>query len=305
MYKIAVINVWMGPLPVWFPLWARSVRDNPGFEFILVTDQSIQEYLPDNLQVIRMSFDEVRRLIGRKLRVPIKINEPYKLCDFKPAYGEIFSDYLKGYHFWGCCDLDLLFGDLSKFITEDILLNYKKIFSRGHLTLYRNEPEVNAAHRSSQKFDHRDIYSAEKCLLYDEWHGIHQVFEELHLPQYNQEVMADIKVYSARLRCSNLPNYGQQLFVWENGVVNQYYLQNGRLNVKELAYMHFQKRRISLHDLEEYEDASVVLLGQSLLPFAGPITADWVRRLDRPDYVHYLHSQYKRLNKRFRSVLSK
>ncbi|MBS1660957.1 MAG: hypothetical protein JST68_07885, partial [Bacteroidetes bacterium] len=186
-----------------------------------------------------------------------------------------------------------------------ILLNYKKIFSRGHLTLYRNEPEVNAAHRSSAQLDYRKIYMTQQCVGYDEWHGIHKVFEELHLSQYNKEVMADIKVYSARIRSNNLPNYTQQLFVWEDGIVNQYYLQDGQLQTKELAYMHFQKRRISVHDLEEYEDAAIVLLGQSLLPFAGPITVDWVRRLDRPDYGHYLYSQYKRLNKRFRSALTK
>ena len=62
-------------------------------------------------------------------------------------YGEIFEDYLLGYDFWGMCDMDMIFGDLSRFITTDILEKHDKIYQLGHLTLYRNNKEVNGRFR--------------------------------------------------------------------------------------------------------------------------------------------------------------
>ena len=44
------------------------------------------------------------------------VNSPYKLCDYKPVYGLIFDEDLQDYDFWGHCDVDLIFGDIRKFI---------------------------------------------------------------------------------------------------------------------------------------------------------------------------------------------
>ena len=51
----------------------------------------------------------------------IVLNEPYDLCDFKVAYGEIFQEYLEPYDFWGFCDCDLIYGDIRHFLTEELL----------------------------------------------------------------------------------------------------------------------------------------------------------------------------------------
>ena len=42
----------------------------------------------------------------------VTLDRPYKLCDFKPAYGFIFGEYLKEYDYWGHCDIDIVWGDL-------------------------------------------------------------------------------------------------------------------------------------------------------------------------------------------------
>ena len=47
------------------------------------------------------------------------------------------------YDFWGYCDIDLIFGNIRKFITDDILDKYDKILSRGHFTLFRNKDSIN------------------------------------------------------------------------------------------------------------------------------------------------------------------
>jgi hypothetical protein len=49
---------------------------------------------------------------------------PYIMVEFKPALGHIFAEYLKGYSHWGYSDLDILFGDLPRFITQDELTDF-------------------------------------------------------------------------------------------------------------------------------------------------------------------------------------
>jgi|ERR1700733_3845027 len=297
--KIGIISVWIGPLPSYFPLWVRSLEKNHSFDFLLFTDQLVATDKPDNLKIFNLSFQDLKNLISGKLSLDIDIERPYKLCDFRPAYGEIFADHLEGYDFWGSCDIDLLFGDLKKFITEDLLISYKKIFSRGHLTLFRNEPAINAAYRSSLSVDYKRIFRSPGNFAFDEWSGIHRIFEELGIDQYNEQIMADLKVNSARLVCSNLQNFADQIFVWQEGDARQYYVKDGKLGFKELAYIHFQKRKIAFPDARAYSSGSLILNPQSILPYHGTISAATVKKYDRSNYGYYIQMQIKRAQKAF------
>ena len=73
----------------------------------------------------------------------ITLSKPQKLCDYKCAYGVIFEDYIQDYDWWGHCDLDQIFGNLNMFVTEDMLRKYDKLFSLGHLSLYKNSYKNN------------------------------------------------------------------------------------------------------------------------------------------------------------------
>lgn len=296
--RIAVIVVWMGKLPSYFPLWVRSLRKNAAFDFFLFTDQSIDIDKPANLKVVNMTFDQLRELIDERLLLQTNLQHAYKLCDFKPSYGEIFESYLTGYNFWGCCDIDMLYGDLQKFITDDLLASHKKLFSRGHLTLYRNEPAINAAYRSSESIDARTALQAPEYRFFDEWAGIHKIFEELGIGQYNKEVMADIKVSSTRLVCTNIRNYKPQIFVWEEGDVKQYYLEQEQVKVTELAYVHFQKRKMRLAGPDPLTSRTLILNPQLFIPYNGAITAATIKEYDRVNYNHYFNTQLKKIKKK-------
>lgn len=39
----------------------------------------------------------------------------------------MFQEYIKDYDFWGHCDADLIFGDIRKFVTDDILNKYDRL----------------------------------------------------------------------------------------------------------------------------------------------------------------------------------
>lgn len=62
---------------------------------------------------------------------------------YKPAYGAALMEDLIKYDFWGYCDVDLIFGDLKIFITDDILDRNDRIYNLDHFTLFRNIDRMN------------------------------------------------------------------------------------------------------------------------------------------------------------------
>jgi hypothetical protein len=69
--------------------------------------------------IVLGSKDKLARVLSKLIR-----QYPYLLVEFKPALGHIFSEYIKGYSHWGYSDLDILFGDLQRFVTPDELNDY-------------------------------------------------------------------------------------------------------------------------------------------------------------------------------------
>ncbi len=80
-----------------------------------------------------MTFADFCSRVQAHFSFPVSIPRPYKLVDFRPAFGELFSEYLLQYDFWGHCDLDVIFGDIRAFVTNDITLNYDKLLTRSCL----------------------------------------------------------------------------------------------------------------------------------------------------------------------------
>lgn len=88
-----------------------------------------------------MSFDECRKLVDDKMGMEVALHNPYKFCDLKPCYGVIFADRLKEYDYWAFGDIDLIYGNIRRFFTNEILDRYTYISGFGHLTLVRNTDE--------------------------------------------------------------------------------------------------------------------------------------------------------------------
>ena len=104
----------------------------------------------------------------------------YTLCQYKPAYGHIFADYIKEYTHWGYSDIDVVFGDLRRWITDEELTDYDIVsytfgdqniaYLRGQFTFHKNDPEkVNQLWRGCEYLskrnekEHRGFESAEGC----------------------------------------------------------------------------------------------------------------------------------------------
>jgi len=85
---------------------------------------------------------------GLGMRIAIEPAFRYKLCDFKPTYGVVFSDDLGPFDYWGCSDMDVIWGDIRSFVTDAVLQEHDIVTSRvrklaGHFTLFRNTPSIN------------------------------------------------------------------------------------------------------------------------------------------------------------------
>ena len=141
--SVALIQHYWGELPNYFPLWLKTAGFNRDFTFMIFTDNDFSGYnVPDNVKIYHMTFEEFKTRISRHLDFDFVCNTPYKACDYILMYGLIFQDYLEGYDFWGHVDPDVIWGDISKYITDDMLRTYDRIYRNGHLMLYRNNKKV-------------------------------------------------------------------------------------------------------------------------------------------------------------------
>ncbi len=128
-YKsIAIIICYLGKLPWYYKYFVHSCKYNPTVDFYILTDdRSYSKSVPPNVIIIDKTLAEINELATQKLGFKTNINYPYKLCDFKPAYGFLFRDIIQSYEFWGHGDIDIIFGDIRAFITKEVLNHYELI----------------------------------------------------------------------------------------------------------------------------------------------------------------------------------
>lgn len=142
MYKIAFVIPYFGKFPDMFDYWLVSAKYNSTIDFIMFTDNEKPCNCPVNIKWNVINFEQIKERIKSVVQTPVTIDSAYKLCDFRPTYGDIFKEELKNYDFWGWCDVDLVFGNIRNFVTDEILEQYDKIGVLGHCVIIRND-EVN------------------------------------------------------------------------------------------------------------------------------------------------------------------
>lgn len=171
MKKICMVVPYFGKLPQSFNFFLLSCAYNPDVDWLLLTDDDRPLPYPENVHCVVMSFDALRARFQTKFSFPLSLERPYKLRDYRPAYGFLLEEELRGYDFWGCCDVDMMFGDIGVFITEDMLSRYDQIGRMGHFSLYRNTPEINLLFTAAagEEEPYRRIFTTEENCMFDEW----------------------------------------------------------------------------------------------------------------------------------------
>lgn len=282
MEKIAVLSVYYGALPPYYRLWLRSCEYNPTIDFYMVTDIELDN-LPKNVYQINLSFNEFRCLAEKNLGRKVRIDAPYKLCDYRPMFGVILEDYLHGYDYWANCDMDMLFGDLRTFFDRYKLSDYDRFLHLGHLSLYRNTDKCNQYYKlpGSNCGSWEQVVSTPKNCLFDEWSGVYGIYHKNNLPMFEERIFADISMIYNRFRLAlDDPNYDQQVFYWEDGHVYRSYWINGVEKREEFIYIHFKKRHFDRETFDASTAKAFFVGPDGFTLKTGPVKIEDVERIN-------------------------
>lgn len=248
MKSIILICPYFGSLRKDFPFWKLSSMYNRDIDFLIFTDQENIKS-EGNIKIEHISFQDFKKRFENHYDFPIRLDSPYKLCDYKPSYGEVLHSYIKGHDFWGHCDLDLVFGDIRSFITDEILDKYDRILSRGHLSIYRNTPEVNSIYRMLKTPSYKYVYSCRRGFAFDEWPGTSRYWKNNYSDRFYDELIfggPDISSYD--LRDVHWRGMGLKrthiCYEYRGGQLLCHYVEDGKICSKPIIYAHFEKRRL-------------------------------------------------------------
>ena len=232
MKKIRLIIPYFGKLPKFFPYFLLTAKRNQKIDFLIYTDQNIDQFEilnAENIEFKTLSFDDLRKKVQSKFDFEISLKTPYKLCDYKVAYGFIFEEELKGYDYWGFCDTDVLLGDIYQFLEEHSFFenDYSRYGLLGHLQIFKNSQEVNHVFMSGQglnyRLDYHNVFTSEQNFIFDEADGIQKIFEKNNFKQLQDKFFDDIDISHFSFR-----EYGE----------NEHRLHPCRVWVKLAAFAH-------------------------------------------------------------------
>ncbi len=206
MNKICIIVFYFGDFPWFHDFFIESCLVNKSIDFLVLSDNFTISSQRSNLLEHPFSIDEFNKLATEKLGFEVSVKDGLKICDFRPAFGLIFSGHLVNYEFWGYSDTDIILGRLNKFLTDELLANHdfisvRKEFPSGFFAIYRNEEFVNNLFSQSESYKEQFLkdYNAlfEECggYYHDVVHGTNILdtacsFDTIHhlLEQHKERV---------------------------------------------------------------------------------------------------------------------
>lgn len=242
MKSICLINVFFGEFPWYFDFFLKSCGTNPTVNFIIFTDNEERVKLPENVTFIPFSLKQFNQLASEKLDLEINIKYPYKLCDFKPAYGIIFYDYIQNFDYWGMTDIDIVFGRIREFITEEMLLDYEVISVRndyptGSFMIFKNSENTNSLFKKSK--DYQKVFTSERHFCFDECNSVHKFLENGgDIFEIETEIESMHHILVREMQENNLRVHFDFLII--EGLPGKLFWNNGFLSFKnEFEVLHY------------------------------------------------------------------
>lgn len=252
--NINFIIPYFGEFPNYMQLYLNSCRENPNFHWTIITDNTKSYQYPDNVTVVKKQFDELKKKIENKFDFSIVLENPYKFCDMRPMYGYLFPELNKDYEFWGYCDIDVIYGNLSEFITEETLA-YDKIFTLGHMTIIKNTYEMNHLFMKeiNGKKYYKEVLSSKEAFNFDEDFlnrlNINTICREQGIRIWTEARIADIYTKSSDFRRvweNEVETKSRNYYLWNNGKLVRRIKKNGKWKSEEFMYLHLQKRKMKV-----------------------------------------------------------
>jgi len=222
---------------------------NPDVDCLLLTEDPVPQ-APPNVAVHRWEFADLAARIQGSFDFRICLERPYKLCDFRPAFGEVFADELRGCDWWGHSDLDVLFGRVRDHLPAEAF-GADKILIQGNFALYRNTAEAAGWFRHEVAgVSYRDVMTSPAARHFDESAGIHHVLRDLGVPIWDEHTIFDLSFRRYRTRAEHPAGRDPRRYAWEDGEVCEYRLEGGHIVRRTALLIHLQKREMRAPDLD-------------------------------------------------------
>jgi hypothetical protein len=239
--SIRLVVPYFGPRPPYLPLVVRSMAHNPDVDWLLLTDRPVPG-APPNVTVRLCTFADLADRIQRHFDFPVCLPDPYKLCDVRPAFGEVFAEELAGWDFWGHCDLDVVFGRIRDHLPPEAFA-VDKVLVQGNFALYRNTPEAARWYRHEiDGVSYREVLTTPAARHFDEMAGIALLLADLGVPVWQEPVIFDLSFRRYRTRAELPPGRDPRRYAWEDGEVCEYRLDGGDVARRTALLVHLQKR---------------------------------------------------------------
>ena len=222
--SIVLICVYFGEFPYYFSLFKKSAKYNKDINWIIFTDVE-ETHEEGNIKFINFNLGMFNKLATEKMNLNINLSNSYKLCDFKLAYGKIFEDYVADYDFCGHCDLDVIWGDIRKFIPNELMYRNDLIttdsrYISGVFSIYKNKERFKNIYKNLN-----DDY--EKLIHSEDYEGLDEVSFDIVLKKYPK-----LRIFNGH-KCGGgticLQRYGKNRTParWDNGkVIVESYLKD-------------------------------------------------------------------------------
>lgn len=255
MKSVVILFPYFGTLPIQYNMWRNSALRNTDIDFLFFTDCLVEP--AENIIVHKMTFESFRQLVQKAFDFPITLDRPYKLCEYKQAYGYILQDYIKNYDFWGFGDLDLVYGDIRSFLTDSVL-KYKFLLGWGHLTLLHNDEDTNTYFMKQVDGyqNYKDAFTTNKITFFDEYgyNGCSDKWRDNRPDDCWLEWSFDNASKPKQSYHFDSLTRGWKQVIFEH-VDNKLYMirfKKGKMEKKESLYAHFQHRGFMKDRVTDY-----------------------------------------------------
>jgi hypothetical protein len=299
MKSILIIADYFGTWPKWFGMYLKSCELNPTVHWLIHTDCALPAQWPSNVTLIQMSQLDYMRRVCDRLRISFRPRNMYNICNLRPTFGVLYASEIRGYDFFGWSDIDVIYGHIRHFYTEEVLMrNVICSSSRictGHLTLMRNRHWLRHAFLRIDGWRAR-LENPEPC----EWS---ESLDEAKLSGLLSPCHEVRRKFGPRYPVSRLPrrfwnnNYFHEqwttpftpgpwydgnpvhpeVWYWRNG-----HLTNARDRTREFLYLHLMNFKAPRYvDLALYQHCTTWDQLPEILHFDCTTVGDSIVRIDR------------------------
>lgn len=248
--SIVLLIPYFGKWPAWFEYFLLSCDFNKSIQWLIFTDCPIPKKSPENVKFKKISFTDYKSKVSEKLGIGFYPENPYKLCDLKPVLGFIHEEDIEGYDFWGFSDIDLVYGDLRKYYTEERLSKFDLYSTHarrvsGHFCLIRNTKKMREAFKLIKNWQVRLADNTHHAL--DEGAFSRIFIRHKNFPKWMFEFFSNFNVWRRRsefVEAYTTPNAGVKWVDNSYDFPTEWYWNKGNLTNnltkdQEFPYFHF------------------------------------------------------------------